>query len=195
MYPSTVLVGAANSPFQMRSTNTSDTTTCRASLRPELLHFPSAVLYEEKDEAVRNTTGQAQGASDRSGLPGPLTAYLADRLSVFRSYGAVAIARQTIARTCALDSQVHKLFGDQQLSADVAELLPVGDSQCALLEQLLEAAKASNPQSLRLITGSAGVGKSVLLRMVARRLASVWLRGTTHAPLPFFSLSVNSSSI
>jgi serine/threonine protein kinase len=152
---------------------------------PELLHFPSAVLYGE-DEAVRNTTGQAQGASDRSGLPGPLTAYLADRLSVFRSYGAVAIARQTIARTCALDSQVHKLFGDQQLSADVAELLPVGDSQCALLEQLLEAAKASNPQSLRLITGSAGVGKSVLLRMVARRLASVWLRGTTHAPLPLF---------
>ena len=153
---------------------------------PELHHFPSAVLDGQENEAVRNTTGQAQGASERSGLPRPVTAYLAEHVSVFRSYGAVAIARQTISRACALDSQVHRLFGEQQLSANVAELLPAGDSQSALLQRLIEAARASTPQSLRVITGTAGVGKSVLLRMVARRLASVWLRGTTNAPLPLF---------
>jgi serine/threonine protein kinase len=157
---------------------------------PEWLHVPSTFLHERETGAVGQKGDQGQRALERSSLPTPLAACLAERLSVFRFYGAVGVARQTISRTCEMDSQVHRLFGNEELSANVAELLPAGDSQAALLHRLTDAARASTSQSLRVITGAAGVGKSVLLRMLARRLATVWLRGTVHAPLPvFFPLS------
>lgn len=153
---------------------------------PEFLHIPSPFLHPKQRETARQATGQRKGVSEHSSLPSPLTAYLADRLSVARVYGAVAIARQTISRTCELDSQVHKLFGKQERCDNSVEPLPAGQSQAALLDRLTEAASNSTGQTLLVITGTAGVGKSVLLRMVTRRLATAWLRGTKHAPLPIF---------
>jgi serine/threonine protein kinase len=146
---------------------------------PEVLHFGS-----NRSESEARPTGQAHGQSQRSSLPRPLAAFLAERLSAFRSYWAVAVARQTISRTCALDPQIRRLFGNQELAGNAAEVLPSGESQAALLHRLTEAASSPTQQSLCVITGTAGVGKSVLLRMVARRLATIWLRGTKGAPLP-----------
>ena len=153
---------------------------------PEVAHFPATFSYPSETEARPDASGQRQSASASTGLTRPLTAYLADHLSVFRRYEAAAIARQTISRACALDSQVRRLFGDQTLPRTSVELLPPGDSQSELLQRLTAAASASAPQSLRVITGAAGMGKSVLLRVLARRLAAAWLRGTPRAPLPLF---------
>ncbi|HEY6254129.1 MAG TPA: NACHT domain-containing protein [Candidatus Angelobacter sp.] len=151
---------------------------------PQVLDFWPTTAQPSKNTDISKIE---QGES--SSLPGPLLAYLAERLSPFRSYWGLAIARQTIVRTCSMDSQVHTLFGNKEFSANQLTVAS-GESQAALLDQLTKTANTSAAQSLYVITGNAGVGKSVLLRMVARRLATTWRRGTTHASLPiFFPLS------
>lgn len=157
---------------------------------PAVLPFPPTSLRRPESETLRPRDTRAHENSPPSSLPGPLTAYLAERLSPFRSYRAAVIARQTISRSCALDPQVRRLFGNEQLSAKPAEVLPSGHSQAGLLNRLLETARSPAAQALCVITGTAGMGKSVLLRVVARRLATIRLRGVARASLPlFFPLS------
>lgn len=150
---------------------------------PDLLHFSSPRPRETKPKLRRTSFVPGHKESNFSSIPMPLVAYVAQRLSHFRSYRNVAVARQTISRTCAMDAHVHKLFGSQESSSKRSAA-----SQVELLQKLTGASGQRPP--LYVITGTAGIGKSVLLRISARRLATMCLRGIAGASLPiFFPLS------
>jgi len=153
---------------------------------PEIVQSPAVLLRKADAEPARRQTGRTDSNARYASPPKPLTAFIAQRLSQFQSCAAAAIARQTIVRTCAMDPQVRRLFGeeDESLSVDMS------DGQAALCHRLTAMANTPTPQNVCVMTGNAGVGKSVLLRFVARRLATILLRGTKRAALPlFFPLS------
>jgi hypothetical protein len=146
-------------------------------------------LSEDESGFPRLAIHPIEGSAPRQHPTPPLAALIAERLKPFQSYTATAIARHTIARTCAMDAQVQRLFGGAESESDSTEHTASG-SQEAFLQRLIQWSKAPASQPLSIVTGSAGVGKSVLLRVFSRRLASAWLQGGRDAALPlFFPLS------
>jgi len=166
---------------------------------------PLGVRSDRDRVELRGTHGSVK--APRQDERSVIAALVAEHLSPFRHVENVAIARATVGRAFNLDRDVEMLVGAKATSRTGGRATPdlslpfaMGSSQHEALQRLATAARRNSADVRRIIlTGDAGVGKSVVLRRLARRLAVEALAsdGTATMPIiiPLQQMELNLSEI
>jgi serine/threonine protein kinase len=174
-----------------------DTAPLVAELVAETQHFLAATL---PSPAIHYFGTDDDGAALHAGSPA------VKALAAMLARPEMVLARETIAKTFELDcaSRIASLIGpiEGDPTGDVSPTVPGANAatQAEVFDDLLIAARLQHHRPVAIvITGDAGVGKSTVLRMAARRLCSELIMDGSAVipiliPLYFASLTAGQRS-